>query len=150
MLRTRVLAAAAGPPAQRTYDDAPLAWTHLVFSRVHLQCCRARAHPRQLPLVLLCLTRGRAQRLEHEGNYIYIICRHNGLAGVCICDQEYPQRVAFAVTTKLLDDFQEQVRVPVDATGSWVVAARALCGLVCRMRGLARSTRWRARSKRSA
>jgi len=51
---------------------------------------------------------GDYQRLEHEGNYIYIICRHNGLAGVCICDQEYPQRVAFAVTTKLLDDFQEQ------------------------------------------
>ena len=49
------------------------------------------------------------QRLEHEGNYIYIICRHNGLAGVCMADTEYPQRVAFAIITKLLDDFQEQV-----------------------------------------
>jgi hypothetical protein len=49
------------------------------------------------------------QRLEHEGNYIYIICRHNGLAGVCMADTEYPQRVAFAIITKCLDDFQEQV-----------------------------------------
>ena len=70
----------------------------------------ARARPPQ-PLGPLLLTRGAKQRLEHEGNYIYIICRHNGLAGVAICDHEYPQRVAFAVTTKLLDDFQEKVRV---------------------------------------
>lgn len=89
-------------------------WALLVAQ--HACTWHAAAHAPRLantPCVLLYLTRGRTQRLEHEGNYIYIICRHNGLAGVCICDQEYPQRVAFAVTTKLLDDFQEQVRVSV-------------------------------------
>mmetsp|Transcript_4024 Transcript_4024/g.8144 ORF Transcript_4024/g.8144 Transcript_4024/m.8144 type:complete len:204 (+) Transcript_4024:250-861(+) len=51
---------------------------------------------------------GDYQRLEHEGNYIYIICRHTGIAGVCVADTEYPQRVAFAVVTKVLDDFWEE------------------------------------------
>jgi synaptobrevin homolog YKT6 len=78
-----------------------------------LRTCVAKTNP------------GDYQRLEHEGefkclcfsvkililfftgNYIYIICRHNGVAGVCIADTEYPQRVAFSVITKLLDDFTE-------------------------------------------
>ena len=50
---------------------------------------------------------GDYQRLEHEGNYIYIICKHNGISGVCVADSEYPQRVAFGIITKLLEDFQE-------------------------------------------
>ncbi|EKX54690.1 Ykt6 protein [Guillardia theta CCMP2712] len=60
-----------------------------------LRTCVAKTNP------------GDYQRLEHEGNYIYIICRHNGISGVCITDSEYPQRVAFAIITKLLDDFTE-------------------------------------------
>jgi hypothetical protein len=93
---------------------------------------------------------GDYQRLEHEGNYVYIICRPSGVAvptlpplrsvevlqsslpqqsssetsplcavlphrrvcagaqGVCVADMEYPQRVAFAIITKLLEDFTEQ------------------------------------------
>ncbi len=51
---------------------------------------------------------GRCDRVVcHPGNYIYIISRHNGLAGVCIADTEYPQRVAFSIITKMLDDFTE-------------------------------------------
>lgn len=53
---------------------------------------------------------GDYQRLEHEGNYIYIICKHNGIAGVCVADNEYPQRVAFGIITKLLEDFQEHYK----------------------------------------
>uniref|UniRef100_A0A7S0VF17 V-SNARE coiled-coil homology domain-containing protein n=1 Tax=Hemiselmis tepida TaxID=464990 RepID=A0A7S0VF17_9CRYP len=50
---------------------------------------------------------GDYQRLEHEGNYIYIISKHTGIAGVAVCDTEYPQRVAFAIINKLLEEFQE-------------------------------------------
>mmetsp|Transcript_43174 Transcript_43174/g.115484 ORF Transcript_43174/g.115484 Transcript_43174/m.115484 type:complete len:147 (+) Transcript_43174:376-816(+) len=39
--------------------------------------------------------------------YIYIISRHNGIAGVLISDKDYPQRVAFSIVTRLLDDFTE-------------------------------------------
>mmetsp|Transcript_20574 Transcript_20574/g.49832 ORF Transcript_20574/g.49832 Transcript_20574/m.49832 type:complete len:204 (-) Transcript_20574:107-718(-) len=51
---------------------------------------------------------GDYQRLEHEGNYVYIICRPSGIAGVCVADMEYPQRVAFAILTKLLEDFSAE------------------------------------------
>mmetsp|Transcript_34451 Transcript_34451/g.53790 ORF Transcript_34451/g.53790 Transcript_34451/m.53790 type:complete len:205 (+) Transcript_34451:117-731(+) len=64
-------------------------------------------------VIKICVTKtnpGDYQRLEHEGNYVYIICRHNGIAGVCVTDTEYPQRVAFAIITKLMDEFEEEAK----------------------------------------
>mmetsp|Transcript_43175 Transcript_43175/g.115487 ORF Transcript_43175/g.115487 Transcript_43175/m.115487 type:complete len:204 (+) Transcript_43175:97-708(+) len=60
-----------------------------------LRTCVAKTNP------------GDYQRLEHEEQYIYIISRHNGIAGVLISDKDYPQRVAFSIVTRLLDDFTE-------------------------------------------
>jgi synaptobrevin family protein YKT6 len=51
---------------------------------------------------------GDYQRLEHQGNYVYVISKPSGIAGVCFTDQEYPQRVAFAILNKLLDEFSEK------------------------------------------
>lgn len=40
---------------------------------------------------------------------LHCYIRNDGLAGVIIADKEYPQRVAFNLLTKLLDEFSQQV-----------------------------------------
>ncbi|RIB23808.1 synaptobrevin-like protein ykt6 [Gigaspora rosea] len=47
------------------------------------------------------------QRLSvEENNYIfYSYARTEGIAGVIICDNEYPQRVALSLLSKILDEF---------------------------------------------
>ncbi|CAG8716014.1 7989_t:CDS:2, partial [Cetraspora pellucida] len=47
------------------------------------------------------------QRLSvEENNYVfYSHARTEGLAGIIICDNEYPQRVAFSLLGRVLDEF---------------------------------------------
>ncbi|RHZ49618.1 hypothetical protein Glove_519g20 [Diversispora epigaea] len=48
---------------------------------------------------------GQRQSVE-ENNYVfYAYSRTEGLAGIMICDNEYPQRVAFSLLNKILDEF---------------------------------------------
>mmetsp|Transcript_72918 Transcript_72918/g.171445 ORF Transcript_72918/g.171445 Transcript_72918/m.171445 type:complete len:204 (-) Transcript_72918:34-645(-) len=48
---------------------------------------------------------GGYQRLEHEGNFCYVVNKPSGIAGAMLADHEYPQRVAFSLLNKLLEDF---------------------------------------------
>lgn len=48
---------------------------------------------------------GQRSCIEHEKFLVYVHLRSNGLAGVAVCDEEYPQRVAFSVLMKLQDEF---------------------------------------------
>ncbi|CAG8746737.1 6896_t:CDS:2, partial [Dentiscutata erythropus] len=47
------------------------------------------------------------QRLSVEENncIFYSYVRTEGLAGIIICDSEYPQRVAFSLLSKIIDEF---------------------------------------------
>ncbi|CAG8534144.1 14056_t:CDS:2 [Acaulospora colombiana] len=48
---------------------------------------------------------GQRQVIE-ENNYVfYAYARAEGLAGIIISDSEYPQRVAFSLLNKILDEF---------------------------------------------
>ncbi|CAJ0845386.1 2074_t:CDS:2, partial [Entrophospora sp. SA101] len=47
---------------------------------------------------------GQRQSVE-ENNYVfYAFSRPEGLTGIIICDNEYPQRVAFSLLNKILED----------------------------------------------
>jgi synaptobrevin homolog YKT6 len=45
--------------------------------------------------------------------------RHDGLAGVVVADSEYKSRVAFVLLTKLLEDFDRELRGTVTPPTDW-------------------------------
>ncbi|CAD7699445.1 unnamed protein product [Ostreobium quekettii] len=49
--------------------------------------------------------RGQRQTVQHEDYFIHVHVKESGLAGVAVCDQEYPQRAAFSVVTRALEDY---------------------------------------------
>mmetsp|Transcript_21485 Transcript_21485/g.37976 ORF Transcript_21485/g.37976 Transcript_21485/m.37976 type:complete len:201 (+) Transcript_21485:155-757(+) len=49
--------------------------------------------------------KGKRQTVLHEGNNVHTYLRSDGLGAAIVADQEYPERVAFTVMNKLLDDF---------------------------------------------
>lgn len=53
-------------------------------------------------------SRGTRQSIEHEQYVVHIHLRQDGLAGVAVCDADYPQRVAYSAVNQLLLDFHEQ------------------------------------------
>ncbi|XP_017769826.1 PREDICTED: synaptobrevin homolog YKT6 [Nicrophorus vespilloides] len=51
-------------------------------------------------------TQAASRQSVKEGEYLcHVYVRGDGLAGVVICDQEYPSRVAHTLITKFLDEF---------------------------------------------
>lgn len=48
---------------------------------------------------------GQRSTIEHEGYLVHVHVRTCGVAAVVVCDQEYPQRVAFTLLMKVLEDF---------------------------------------------
>lgn len=48
---------------------------------------------------------GQRSSVEHEGHLVHVQVRASGLAGVAVCDMEYPPRVAFTLLTKIVEDF---------------------------------------------
>eukprot|EP00924_Labyrinthula_sp_SR-Ha-C_P002988 maker-scaffold_58-snap-gene-0.19-mRNA-1 protein AED:0.01 eAED:0.01 QI:154/1/1/1/1/1/2/1105/202 len=48
---------------------------------------------------------GKRQSVLHEGNHVRAHLRSDGLGAVCVTDKEYPERVAFSILSKQLDDF---------------------------------------------
>lgn len=50
------------------------------------------------------------QVVEHEGYHVHCVVQGDGLAGVAVCDKEYPSRVAFSAVQQLLGSFGEEVR----------------------------------------
>lgn len=48
---------------------------------------------------------GVRQSIEEKENIVHAYTNMMGLSGVIVCDKEYPARVAFALITKILDDF---------------------------------------------
>lgn len=48
---------------------------------------------------------GQRQSVEEGQSVTYVYARQEGIAGVAITDKEYPQRVAFSVVQKALDDY---------------------------------------------
>lgn len=51
--------------------------------------------------------RGTRQSIDHENYVVHVHLRQDGLAGVAVCDAEYPQRVAYGALNQLLLDFHE-------------------------------------------
>ena len=45
------------------------------------------------------------QSVQNEEYYVHVYMRPDGLCGTVTCDSEYPPRVAFALLSKLLEDF---------------------------------------------
>lgn len=48
---------------------------------------------------------GQRSSVEHENYLVHVHVRSNGLAGVAVCDTEYPARVAFTLLMKIQEDF---------------------------------------------
>lgn len=48
---------------------------------------------------------GGRQTVEQSNYTGHVYCRQDGLAACVICDSEYPQRTAFTVVAKILDEF---------------------------------------------
>eukprot|EP00656_Telonema_subtile_P055843 TRINITY_DN8776_c0_g1_i4.p1 TRINITY_DN8776_c0_g1~~TRINITY_DN8776_c0_g1_i4.p1 ORF type:complete len:205 (-),score=46.23 TRINITY_DN8776_c0_g1_i4:121-735(-) len=51
---------------------------------------------------------GTRQSVLHEGYVVYCRARPGGLASVCLCDEEYDQRIAFGCCEQILDVFLNQ------------------------------------------
>lgn len=51
--------------------------------------------------------RGQRQSVDHEDYIVHIHLRTDGLAGIAVCDKEYPQRVAYTALNQLLSEFTE-------------------------------------------
>ncbi|CAJ0941178.1 unnamed protein product, partial [Mesorhabditis belari] len=52
---------------------------------------------------------GSRTSVSEQQYWLHVYVRADGLAGVCVTDQEYLQRVAFTMLTKVLDDFATKV-----------------------------------------
>ncbi len=48
---------------------------------------------------------GQRQSVKSEGYMSHVHVRDYGLAGVVVCDEEYPVTAAFSIITKVLDQF---------------------------------------------
>ncbi|KAF0775266.1 hypothetical protein AaE_001034, partial [Aphanomyces astaci] len=84
--------------------------------------------------------KGQRQSIQHEGtNHIYVSVKYNchvyvrqdGLAGIVVCDQEYPPRVAFALMNKFLEEFNKETNgewrtSPSAANPDWAPLVKAL------------------------
>lgn len=64
-------------------------------------------------IVFFCRTllartsRGQRQSVDHENYVVHIHLRADGLGGIAVCDQEYPQRVAYTALSQLMSEFSE-------------------------------------------
>lgn len=56
---------------------------------------------------------GQRQSVQHEEYNCHVYVRNDKLAGIVVCDQEYPPRVAFALLNKLMDELDKST------SGSW-------------------------------
>ena len=52
---------------------------------------------------------GERQSVKEKEYICHVFVRSDSLAGVCLSDEEYPQRVAHTMLTKILEDFTNQV-----------------------------------------
>ena len=52
---------------------------------------------------------GERQSVREKEYICHVFVRSDSLAGVCLSDEEYPQRVAHTMLTKILEDFTNQV-----------------------------------------
>ena len=50
---------------------------------------------------------GSRQSVQNEDYYVHVYFRADGLCGCVTCDAEYPQRVAYSLLAKVLDDFDQ-------------------------------------------
>ncbi|KDO35709.1 hypothetical protein SPRG_00499 [Saprolegnia parasitica CBS 223.65] len=57
--------------------------------------------------------KGQRQSIQHEEYNCHVYVRQDGLAGIVVCDQDYPPRVAFALMNKMLEEFNKETN------GSW-------------------------------
>jgi len=48
---------------------------------------------------------GSRQSVQNEDYYVHVYYRADGLCGCVTCDAEYPQRVAYSLLAKVLDEF---------------------------------------------
>ncbi|GBG24558.1 Synaptobrevin-like YKT6 [Hondaea fermentalgiana] len=51
---------------------------------------------------------GKRQTVEHEGNNVHTYLRSDGLGCAVVADAEYPERVAFTIMSKLIEQFHSQ------------------------------------------
>ncbi|OQS00334.1 synaptobrevin [Thraustotheca clavata] len=58
--------------------------------------------------------KGQRQSIQHEEYFCHVYVRQDGLAGIVVCDEDYPPRVAFALINKVLEEYNEET------VGSWV------------------------------
>ncbi|KAH9117460.1 hypothetical protein LEN26_012678 [Aphanomyces euteiches] len=61
--------------------------------------------------------KGQRQSIQHEEYTCHVYVRQDGLAGIVVCDQEYPPRVAFALLNKYLEEYNKETH------GGWASAA---------------------------
>ncbi|CAJ0962496.1 unnamed protein product, partial [Mesorhabditis belari] len=52
---------------------------------------------------------GSRASVTEQGYCLHVFLKNDGLAGVCVTDNEYQQRVAFTMLTRVLDDFTTKV-----------------------------------------
>ena len=54
---------------------------------------------------------GERQSIKADEHFCHVFVRSDSLAGVCISDENYPQRVAYTMLTKIMEDFTNQVNI---------------------------------------
>ncbi|RHY28369.1 hypothetical protein DYB32_007917, partial [Aphanomyces invadans] len=72
---------------------------------------------------------GTSEMDAHYNCHVYV--RQDGLAGIVVCDQEYPPRVAFALMNKFLEEFHKETNgewrtSPNAANPDWAPLVKAL------------------------
>ncbi|ETV65850.1 hypothetical protein H257_17572 [Aphanomyces astaci] len=75
--------------------------------------------------------KGQRQSIQHEEYNCHVYVRQDGLAGIVVCDQEYPPRVAFALMNKFLEEFNKETNgewrtSPSAANPDWAPLVKAL------------------------
>ncbi|ETW06641.1 hypothetical protein H310_02832 [Aphanomyces invadans] len=75
--------------------------------------------------------KGQRQSIQHEEYNCHVYVRQDGLAGIVVCDQEYPPRVAFALMNKFLEEFHKETNgewrtSPNAANPDWAPLVKAL------------------------
>ena len=53
--------------------------------------------------------KGQRQSVKQEEYMCHCFCRQDGLAGVLLTNDEYPNRIAFTLISKLLEEFSQKV-----------------------------------------
>jgi len=54
-------------------------------------------------------SKGSRASVKEQDYMCHVYVHQNGLSGVAVCDKDYPQRVAFNMLNKLVDDFAAEV-----------------------------------------